>query len=75
MESSIIILGHGSHPHLPLLSPHPHLPQRWFVIFYFFEPVFNLGLGSSPNTLSPNIELKIKVETSEKFFVIFAKKD
>ena len=74
MESSIIILGHGSYPHLPLPSPHPHLPQRWFVIFYFFEPVFNLGLGSSPNTLSPNIELKIKVETSEKFFGHFCKK-
>ena len=65
MESSIIILRHGSHP---------HFPQRWFVIFYFFEPVFNLGLGSSPNTLSPNIELKIKVETSEKFFGHFCKK-
>ena len=65
MESSIIILEHGSHP---------HLPQRWLVIFYFFEPVFNLGLGSSPNTLSPNIELKIKVETSEKFFRHFWKK-
>merc|ERR1719192_930249 len=55
MAPTLIFLGHGSHPHLPL-TPH-HLPQRCFVIFYFFEPVFNLGLGSSPNTLSPNIEL------------------